>query len=196
MLTKAQVRAILERTDALQDGHFLLPDGRHTAQAAFPLRVLSLPEYATSLAATLGANYRSLRPQVVLVGTAAGALLGLEVARAIAARVMLADFANGRWSLGEGLALKKGERVLLCEDLLTDSTDLKGRAALVEAYGAQVASCAVLFDRSHAEWPFRWSLESLLKIDAPLHAAHACPECRAGVPLVALRSDPVAGVAG
>lgn len=196
MLTKAQVRAILERTDALQDGHFLLPDGNHTAQAAFPLRVLASPEYATSLAATLGASYRSLRPQAVLVGTAAGALLGQELARAIAARVVLAENVNGRWSLGEGLTLKPGERVVLCEDLLTDHTDLKGRAALVEAFGAQVTSCAVLFDRSHADWPFAWGLESLFRLESPLHAAHACPECRAGVPLVPLRSDPLVGVAG
>ena len=71
MLTKNQIRAILDKMEVLQDGHFVHKGGRHAAQGVFPMRVLQAPEYAQSLATTLGAVYRTQRPQVVLAGPGA-----------------------------------------------------------------------------------------------------------------------------
>lgn len=188
MLNKSQVRAILDKTEVFQEGHFVFPDGTHSSLYASSMRVFQQPEYATSLAATLGAGYRTGRPQVVLAGPGAGALLGLELARALRARLVLAAIENGQWALSSGQAIAPGERVVLCEDILTDRTDLAGRVRLVEAAEAQVTGCAVMIDRTQAPWEQPFPLESLLRPEAPLVSADACPLCKEKVPVSAVKT--------
>lgn len=183
MLSRSQVRAILDKTEVFQDGHFAVDGHWHTAQATHGMRVLQHPEYASSLAATLGAAYRSLRPNVVLVGPGAGAMLGLELARAARARAVLAMRGERGWAVAPGQVILPGERVVLCETMLTDQTDLGGWAALVEQAGAQVTGCAVMIDRSSPPWPHPWPLEFLVRPDVPLVPATECEQCREGAPL-------------
>ena len=188
MLTRSQVRAILDKTEVFQDGHFALEDGWHTAQATHCLRVLQHPEYATSLAATLGAAYRAQRPQVVLAAAGPGALLGLELARAARARLVLTSVRDGRWQVTPGQAILPGDRAVLCEAQLTDRSDLVGWAQLVQDAGGQVTGCATIIDRTTLPWPHAWPLESLVRPDVPLVAADACPQCQAGEPLTPARA--------
>ena len=187
MLTRSQVRAILDKTEVFQDGHFSVDDHWHTGQATHVMRVLQHPEYASSLAATLGAAYRTLRPNVVLAAPGPGSLLGLELARAARARMVLALPADGGWTLAPGQVILGGERVVLCEAMLTDRTDLVGLARLVEAAGAQVTGVGVMIDRSTPPWPHPWPLEYLARADGPLVAVDACEQCRAGAPITPAR---------
>jgi orotate phosphoribosyltransferase len=184
MLTKTQVRAILDKMEVIQDGHFVLRGGRHASQGVFPMRVLQAPEYAQNLALTLATAYRTQRPQVVLAGPGAGALLGLQLARAFAARVVLCENEDGRWAVSPGQALNPGERVVICEDVVTDAAELRGRAELIQSWGAEFVGVTTLFDLTQgAEFP--WPLEALVRPEiAALHPAH-CPQCATGTPLSA-----------
>jgi hypothetical protein len=76
-----------------------------------------------------------------------------------------------------------GERVVLCETMLTDKTDLAGWQKLVEQASAQITGCAVMIDRSTAPWPHPWPLEFLVRPDVPLVSAPDCEQCRDGLPL-------------
>lgn len=188
MLTKSQVKAILDKMEVFQDGHFTVEHGRHTAQAAYAMRVLQQPEYASSLAVTLGGAFRQLRPHAVLVGPGTGALLGLELARALRARLVFASPAADGWHVSPGQGFQPDERVVLCDDVLTDETDFTGLAKLVAASGAQVTGAAVLIDRSSGSIPHPWPIESLVRPDAPLVDAGDCELCKAGVPFTPMRA--------
>lgn len=186
MLTKSQVKAILDKMEVFQDGHFAAEGGRHTAQAAYPMRVLQQPEYATSLAATLGGAFRSLRPHAVLASPGTGMLLALELARALRARLVFAQRGPDGWRLAPGQALQADERVVLCDDVLTDDTVFLELANLAAAAGAQVTGGAVMIDRSTMTFP--WTIESLVRPDAPLVDAAECDLCKSGAPLTAVRA--------
>jgi orotate phosphoribosyltransferase len=186
MLTKSQVRAILDKCEVLQEGHYALPGNLHAAQIVLPMRVLQQPEYASSLAATLGSAFRAQRPQCVIAPAGPGALLGLELARAVRSRFVLAQQVDGRWTLAPGQAVGRGERVVICEDILTDETDVSGLAALVAGSGGQVSGVAVLADRTQAAWPHPWTLESLVRLESPVVPAGRCAQCQDGVPLAHL----------
>ena len=187
MLTRSQVRAILDKTEVFQDGHFAVDDHWHTGQATHVMRVLQHPEYASSLAATLGAAYRTLRPNVVLAAPGPGCLLGLELARAVRARLVLASPQGDGWVLAPGQVIQAGERAVLCEAMLTDRTDLLGWAKLVEGAGAQVTGCGVMIDRATPPWPHPWPLEFLVRPDVPLVKTAECEQCRAGTPITRAR---------
>jgi orotate phosphoribosyltransferase len=187
MLTKSQVRAILDKMEVLQDGHFVQKGGRHAAQGVFPMRVLQSPEYAQSLATTLGSVYRTQRPQVVLITAGAGALLGMALAKALHARVVYAVNEGGRWDVSPGQALVPGERVVVCEDIVTDEAELRGRVELVRASGAEMAGVMALFDLT-GDAVLPWPLEALVKPELTLYHPAECPQCAAGLPLSAPRS--------
>lgn len=187
MLTRSQVRAILDKTEVFQDGHFSVDDHWHTGQATHVMRVLQHPEYASSLGATLGAAYRAQRPNVVIAGPGPGSLLGLELARAARARLVLVSKKDGAWVISPGQVIQGGERAVICEAMLTDGTDLLGLAKLVEDAGAQVTGVGVMIDRSNPEWPHPWPLEYLARPDKPLVAKDACEQCRAGAPITPAR---------
>jgi orotate phosphoribosyltransferase len=186
MLTKSQVKAILDKMEVFQDGHFAIDGERHTAQAAYPMRVLQQPEYATSLAATLGGAFRSLRPHAVLAYPGTGSLLALELARALRARLVFAQRGPEGWRVSPGQALQADERVVLCDDVLTDETEFLSLANLVAACGAQVTGGAVMIDRSTLTFP--WTIESLVKPDAPIVGSGECELCRSGAPFTAARA--------
>lgn len=188
MLTKSQVKAILDKMEVFQDGHFQAEGGRHTAQAGYPMRVLQQPEYASSLAATLGGAFRQLRPHAVMAGPGTGALLALELARALRARLVFAQPGPDGWQLSPGQTLQPDERVVLCDDVLTDDTDFGGLAALVAGTGAQVTGAAVLMDRTSGAISFPWPVESLVRPDAPLVEPVGCELCKSGVPFTPSRA--------
>jgi orotate phosphoribosyltransferase len=188
MLTKSQVKAILDKMEVFQDGHFHVDGDRHTAQAVYPMRVIQQPEYATSLAATLGGAFRQLRPHAVLAGPGTGALLALELARALRARLVFATPGPDGWRVSPGQALLPDERVVLCDDVLTDETDFDGLARLVSSSGAQVTGGAVLIDRTSHTVAHPWPIESLVRPDAPLVASQECELCKSGAPFTVARA--------
>lgn len=181
MLTKPQVRAILDKHTVLEKGHFRLPDGRHTSHAAFPMRVLQHAEYAASLAQTLGTAYRATRPHVVLASTMDGALLGYELSRALRARVVLAfPDGDGRLALDPGQAIEPGERVLIAEAQITDPRSLDRMIAFASGFGAEVIGVAGLVDRVGDAWAGAVHLEALLRLESSGVSPEACPLCQAG----------------
>jgi orotate phosphoribosyltransferase len=183
MLTKSQIRAILDKMEVFQDGHFVHKGGRHASQGLFPMRVLQAPEYTQSLATTLASSYRTLRPQVVLAGPGAGALLGHQLARSFHARLVYCLHEGGRWDVSPGQALQPGERVLICEDVVSDPSELLGRVELVRASGAEMVGVAALFDLTPT--PLPWPLEAVLRPEIELTHPAGCPQCASGVPLSA-----------
>lgn len=184
MLTKTQVRAILDKMEVLPEGHFALPDGRHAPQGLFPMRVLQAPEYAQSLATTLASVYRTqTRPQVIVAGPGPSALLGLELARACNARLVYCEVQDGRLCVSPGQALLAGERVVICENIVADPAALVSRVELVKASGAELQGVAALFDLTTGDFP--WSLEALLRPEIVASPAAHCPQCAAGQALSA-----------
>jgi orotate phosphoribosyltransferase len=170
--------------EVFQDGHFVHKGGWHGPQGVFPMRVLQAPEYAQSLATTLGMAYRTQRPQVVLAGPGAGALLGMALARALHARLVYCVHEGGRWDVSPGQALQRGERVVICEDVVTDPAELLGRVELIRASGAELVGVSALFDMTPASG-LPWPLEALVRPEFELTHAAVCPQCAAGVPLTA-----------
>lgn len=184
MLTKPQVRAILDKHGVLEKGHFRLPDGRHTSHAAFPMRVLQHPEYAASLAATLGMAYRAARPHVVLATTLDGALVAYELSRALRARCAIAfpDGAGGL-TLDPGQSIEPGERVLVAEAQITDPRSLDRMISFAESLGGEVIGAAGVVDRVGDAWAGAVHLEALLRLESSGVAPESCPLCQAGKPL-------------
>ena len=170
---------------ALLEGHFLLTSGLHSPRYLQCARVMQNPALAERLCAQLARALDANRIECVVGPAVGGILVAYELARALGVRRIYAERQDGKMTLRRGFAIRPGERILLCEDVVTTGGSLLEVRDLVTAAGGQVVAVASLVDRtSGRDAGLGLRLTSLLKIDVPAYPAEECPMCRAGQPLV------------
>jgi orotate phosphoribosyltransferase len=205
---EAAARAIAHRTEdlfkssgALKEGHFLLKSGKHSERYLEKFLVLQDPAATSELCGFWAARHRGPdgTPIVDVVAgpTTGGVILAFETARQLGVRAIFAEEVKGedgvaRRVFRRGFSLAKGERVLLVDDILTTGGSLLAMIPAVEAFGAEIVTCAVMADRSGGlaslESPATrrsYPLRALWRLQLPVYepGPASCPACAAGMPL-------------
>ncbi len=183
-LTDQEILALFRRVGALLDGHFLLTSGLHSPSYVQCALLLQYPELAERVTAPLAQAFRPTGVEVV-VGPALGAIpLVYELARQLKARAIWAERAEGRLTLRRSFRVRRGERVLIAEDVVTTGGSVREVLGLMREAGAEVVGIAALVDRTggpHRE--FGVPFVAVLRLDLHTYPPDACPLCRAGVAL-------------
>jgi orotate phosphoribosyltransferase len=205
---EAAARAIASRTEhlfkasgALKEGHFLLKSGKHSERYLEKFLVLQDPAATSELCGFWAARHRGPdgAPIVDVVAgpTTGGVILAFETARQLGVRAIFAEEVKGedgvpRREFRRGFSLAKGERVLLVDDILTTGGSLLAMIPAVEAFGAEIVTCAVMADRSGGLASLAspssgrsYPLRALWQLQLPTYepGPGTCPACAAGVPL-------------
>ena len=180
--------AILEtfrEAGALLEGHFLLTSGLHSPKYLQCALVMRDPVRAERMCKQLARAFADDRIECVVGPAIGGILVAYELARALKAKTVFAERQDGKMTFRRGFAVERGQRVLLCEDVVTTGGSLREVLDLVVASGAQVVAVASLVDRtSGRDAGLGMPLVSLVKIEVPTYSPEDCPLCQAGVPLV------------
>ena len=197
----ARTEALLRRSGALRDGHFLLKSGRHSDAYLEKFAVLSDPAATSELcgfwAGELRAGDGSPSVDIVAGPTTGGVILAFETGRQLgtpaifAEEVKAADGSSHR-EFRRGFRIEPGQRVLLVDDILTTGGSLIAMIPAVEAMGGDIVACAVLVDRSGGMATLTsprsgrvYPLRALWAMDLPTWepGAATCPRCADGTPL-------------
>jgi len=170
---------------ALLDGHFLLSSGLHSPRYLQCALVLQDPALSERLCRDLAAKLRELKAETVIGPAMGGIVVAYELARALGVRGIFAERKDGQMQLRRGFSVRRGERVLLAEDVVTTGGSLKEVIAALADTGAEVVGVASLVNRTAGKDPgFGVPFVSLLTVDVPAYEPAACPLCKAGRPLV------------
>jgi orotate phosphoribosyltransferase len=125
-----------------------------------------------------------LAVDTVLTPAIGGILWGYELARALGARSLFAERKPGEpFQLRRGFHLRRGERVLLAEDVVTTGKSVLEVVPLVEEAGATLLGFAAIADRSGGRFNPAHPFYSLIKLNFQTWAPDECPLCREGLPL-------------
>jgi len=179
-VNELEVRDILQNHGALLSGHFKLTSGLHSDTYVQKQRVLEYPRVTRTLAAALAARFPDGAD--VVLSPALGALpLGFALASELDARFIFAERVDGAMALRRGQAIERGERVIVCEDVITTGGSAAECIDLAKASGATVLGVASLVDRSPVAPGFR--LESLLRVEADAWEPGQCPMCARDEPI-------------
>ncbi|RDU55529.1 orotate phosphoribosyltransferase [Helicobacter sp. MIT 00-7814] len=137
------------QSNALLNGHFLLSSGNHSSCYLQSAKVLENPQVAEILATALAEKITQYGLSVSCVCSPAlgGILAGYELARALKARFIFTERVNGEMTLRRGFEVAKGEKVLICEDIITTGGSALESAKCVEALGAEIVGFAGLANR-------------------------------------------------
>lgn len=196
-MTEKQVMKYFEDTGALLSGHFELRSKLHSDRYFQCANVLRYPRIAEKLckevtARAVKSGKLGKRIDGVISPAVGGILVGHEVARALNVKCVFAEKVqdgDSKDAAGKPLtklamrrfSLKKGERYVVAEDVVTKGGRVQETIDLVKAAGAKVAGVVVLVDRSSGKVKFgRIPMFSLVQMTPVTWKPSECPLCKAG----------------
>ena len=144
---------ILRETGALRTGHFIFPNGLHSAeylQVPIAMRHYQHAKMlSVSLSRLLRANpeIRAILPELSIVSPAPGGLpVAYGVCEALQAKQVYwaEDAPDGSMRLRQYIQPQKGELVVLVDDILRAGTRMAQLKALMEGFGATIVAIAVV----------------------------------------------------
>ena len=184
MPNQQEIFEIFEKVGALLKGHFLLSSGLHSDLYFEKFQVLQYPEYVEVLCKKLASLFKDDKIEVVVGPTTGGIIIAYEVAKNLKTRSIFAESeAEGR-VFKRGFNLKKGERVLIVDDILTTGKSLNEVVDLVKQYDGKIIGIGVLLDRSGGNVEFGYPLKALATTEVKNYSPASCPLCKKGEPLV------------
>ncbi len=134
---------------ALLEGHFLLSSGNHSQFYLQSAKVLEDPKIARMLAEALAKDIKESGIEVDTVCSPAlgGILAGYELAHALNARFIFTERVDKVMTLRRGFEVKQGEKILICEDIITTGGSALEAAKVVEESGANIVAYGALANR-------------------------------------------------
>ncbi|MDY0083808.1 MAG: orotate phosphoribosyltransferase [Ignavibacteriaceae bacterium] len=179
-LNKDDVLRIFKGTEALLEGHFLLTSGRHSSQYFQCAKVLQYPEYTSQICSLIAEHFKSYEIDTVVAPAMGGIIVGYEVAKLLNKRSIFTERENKMMTLRRGFTLSKGEKVLVCEDVVTTGGSVFEVIDIVKQFGAEVVGIGSIVDRSNGKVNFGYDFFPALSLEVVSYLPEECEICKEG----------------
>ncbi len=177
-------RDILQKTNALMEGHFRLSSGLHSQYYFQGARLMQYPLHTAAIAAELAEPFRDKDIDVVISPAVGAIILGYEMARELSCRCVFAERVDSSMALRRGFELHDGERVLIAEDVTTTGGSVMEIRDLVIAAGADVVGFCAIVDRSGGTFSPPEPFIKWLTLEIETFPPEQCPLCKKDIPVV------------
>lgn len=178
-MNKNEVLEIFKKSGALLEGHFLLTSGKHSNRYMQCAQVLQYPKDTEILCRELAQRVlKEVGSVDLVIGPAMGGILvAYEVGRALGVRTIFTERENGKMALRRNFKIQPGEKVLVCEDVVTTGGSVVEVIDVVREAGGQLMAVASLVDRSNGKVDFGVPFTAMLPMDVVTYDPESCPLC-------------------
>ena len=177
-MTDQEIIKSFQDAGALLDGHFVLRSGMHSNKFFQCALLFRYPDVAEKLCRTLAERMKDLGAETVISPAVGGILVGQELARALGIQAIFADKENDELVLKRGFTIRKGEKIIVAEDVVTKGGRVQQTIDLVRSLGGIPVGVGIVTDRSGGKVDFGIPLFSLIKLDLPTFDPADCPLCK------------------
>ena len=150
MLSLKDSLAVLKKTKALIEGHFVLSSGLHSPKYVQCAKLLSFPnisnKFTLSLAKKIKKNIKKI--DLILSPAMGGIVIGYEIGRLLKKETIFCERVKGKFKLRRGFIIKKNTRVLIVEDVITTGKSSLECVKLIKKSKGKLLGFACLIDRS------------------------------------------------
>ncbi|HFQ60861.1 MAG TPA: orotate phosphoribosyltransferase [Epsilonproteobacteria bacterium] len=190
------VEQVYKDANALLDGHFLLASGNHSSRYLQSAKVMEYPKKAALLTDALAKMIHDAGIDVdsVCAPALGGVLTGYELARSLDVRsIFVEKDGEGGMVLRRGFEIEQGEKVIICEDIITTGGSALKAAKAIESLGGEVVAFASLANRGFCKrvngndtakaecaLPEGIPLFALDDFTFEMYAPEDCPLCKEG----------------
>ena len=151
MLSLKDSLAVLRKTNALIEGHFVLSSGLHSSAYVQCAKLLSFPKLANkickSLSIKINKNFKKI--DLIISPAMGGIVIGYEIGRLLKKETIFCERVKGNFCLRRGFTINKNSRVLIVEDVITTGKSILECLKIVKKYNARIVGFACLIDRSN-----------------------------------------------
>ena len=178
MLSYKESLKILKETNALLEGHFVLSSGLHSDKYVQCAQLLSKPnkakEICLSLADKIKENFKSI--DLIVSPAMGGVVIGYEIGRILDKETIFAERVNGKFELRRGFKIKKDQKILIVEDVITTGKSSLECADMVSKLNGNVIGYACIIDRSNDKSLIKKDFVSQIKIQIPTYNKDELPD--------------------
>ena len=187
-----EVMQILKKTGAFREGHFVYPNGKHTAHYFQMPLAFRYYDTARVLAVALSRKFRvdrdiaSQLPKVSIISPSSGGIpVAFGVRDALSAQqIYWAEQEGGKRMFRQYVNQGDINPCIMVDDIIRSGHAIEETVELVRSLGAPIIGCGAIVRFTSAPDNLQGaSIKSLVEFDEKFYeSAEACVECRAGVP--------------
>jgi orotate phosphoribosyltransferase len=187
-----EIMRILKRTGAFREGHFVYPNGKHTAHYFQMPLAFRYYDTARVLAVALSRKFRVERdiasqlPKISVISPSSGGIpVAFGVRDALSAQqIYWAEQEGGKRMFRQYVNHGDINPCIIVDDIIRSGHAIEETVELVRSLGAPVIGCGAIVRFTSA--PDRIGdihIKSLVEFDENFYdSAEACVECKSGVP--------------
>ena len=178
MLSYEESLKILKETNALINGHFILSSGLHSPSYVQCAQLLSKPEKAYKICNSLAEKIKSTFNDfdMILSPAMGGIIIGYELGRILKKETIFSERVNGEFKLRRDFEIKKNNKVLIVEDVITTGKTSLECSKLVENSHAKIVGYACIIDRSNGKSDIKEKIVSQVELNIPTYTKDNLPK--------------------
>ena len=187
MLSLKDSLAVLRKTNALLEGHFVLSSGLHSPKYVQCAKLLSYPHlsknFCNSLSKKIKKNFKKF--DLILAPAMGGIVIGFEIGRILKKETIFCERVEGKFKLRRGFDIKKNSKVLIIEDVITTGKSSLECFKLIKKKQAKVVGYACLINRSNKKTLKikKGKIISQIKLDVPTYSKKNLPNILKKIPI-------------
>ena len=176
------VLELLKKAEGVLNGHFCLTSGLHSNIYFQCAKLYQYPEITEELGKRLAKALKDVEFDTIVAPAIGAMIIGYETAKQSKKRNLFVERKDGEMQLRRGYTLKKGEKVVIIEDVITTARTIKETMAAIKEFEPEVVAVGCIVDRTKGQTDY--NIKSLLQIDPVVYEPDNCPLCKEGIPLV------------
>ena len=173
---------ILKSSDALLEGHFLLTSGKHSDRYVQCAKVLRYPDRAEQILKPVADRLRELNIDLLVGPAMGGIIVAYELGRQLGKEAIFTERVDGKMELRRGFEVKEGQRIAICEDVVTTAKSSLEVKALLESLGGEVVALASIIDRTKGNVAI--DIISAIRLEIKAYNPDDCPLCKQNIPYI------------
>ncbi len=186
MLSLKKSLAVLKKTNALIEGHFVLSSGLHSDKYIQCAKLLSHPYLANKISISLSKkikkNYKKI--DLILSPALGGIIIGYEIGKLLKKETIFCERVNNKFKLRRGFKIKKNAKVLIIEDVITTGKSSLECVKLIKNAKAKLIGFACIIDRSHKnKLKIKKKIISQIKLNVPTYKPKKIPHFLKKIPI-------------
>ena len=178
MLSLKDSLAVLRKTNALLEGHFVLSSGLHSPKYVQCAKLLSYPHlsknFCNSLSKKIKKNFKKF--DLILAPAMGGIVIGFEIGRILKKETIFCERVEGKFKLRRGFDIKKNSKVLIIEDVITTGKSSLECSKLVNLNKAKIVGYACIIDRSNGKSLIKEKIISQVELNIPTYSKDNLPK--------------------
>ena len=177
-----EILNLLETAEGVLKGHFCLTSGLHSDIYFQCAKLYQYPDITEQLGKRLAGQLSDIDFDTIIAPAIGAVIIGYETAKQAKKRNLFVERKDGIMQLRRGYTLKKGEKVVIIEDVITTARTIKETIEAIKEFEPEIMAVGCIVDRTKGQTGY--NIKSLMQIDPVVYEPSDCPLCKEGLELV------------